>query len=67
MIGSRSSASRILSYLLTPANWEGPGGFLHRLFQHLGYSGLTLAIAVAVALPLGMFTGHTRRGGTRSH
>jgi osmoprotectant transport system permease protein len=63
VIGPRSSVSSIFSYLSTAANWEGPGGFLHRLFQHLGYSGLTLALAVVVALPLGMFIGHTRRGG----
>jgi osmoprotectant transport system permease protein len=63
VIGPRSSVSSIFSYLSTAANWEGPSGFLHRLFQHLGYSGLTLALAVVVALPLGMFIGHTRRGG----
>ena len=62
--GTRSSASSVFSYLSTAANWEGSGGFLHRLVQHLGYSALTLAIAVLVALPLGMLTGHTRRGGT---
>jgi osmoprotectant transport system permease protein len=63
MIGSRTTASSIFSYLSTGANWEGPSGFLHRLFQHLGYSGLTLGIAIVVALPLGLLTGHTRRGG----
>jgi osmoprotectant transport system permease protein len=63
MTSSRTSASSIFSYLSTAANWEGPSGFLHRLYQHLGYSGLTLAIAVVVALPLGLLTGHTRRGG----
>jgi osmoprotectant transport system permease protein len=61
---SRTSPSSIFSYLSTATNWEGPSGFLHRLSQHLGYSGLTLAIAVAIALPLGLLTGHTRRGGT---
>jgi|HubBroStandDraft_1064217.scaffolds.fasta_scaffold317022_1 osmoprotectant transport system permease protein len=63
MTSSRTSASSIFSYLSTAANWEGPSGFLHRLVQHLGYSGLTLGIALAVALPLGLLTGHTRRGG----
>jgi osmoprotectant transport system permease protein len=64
MTSSRTTASSIYSYLTTAANWDGPSGFLHRLSQHLGYSGLTLGIAIAVALPLGLLTGHTRRGGT---
>jgi osmoprotectant transport system permease protein len=63
IIAARTSPSSIYSYLSTAANWEGSGGFLHRLLQHLGYSALTLTIAVVIALPLGMFTGHTRRGG----
>lgn len=63
MIGSRTTASSIFSYLSTAANWEGPSGFLHRLTQHLGYSGLTIGIAIVLALPLGLLTGHTRRGG----
>jgi osmoprotectant transport system permease protein len=63
MTSSRTTASTIFSYLSTAANWEGPSGFLHRLAQHLGYSGLTLGIAVLVALPLGLLTGHTKRGG----
>jgi osmoprotectant transport system permease protein len=64
ILASPSSTSSIYSYLSTAANWEGPDGFLHRLYQHLGYSGLTVAIAVLVALPLGMITGHTRHGAT---
>jgi osmoprotectant transport system permease protein len=58
-----TSVGGILSYLGTAANWSGSSGFLHRLLQHVGYSGLTILIAIAVALPLGLVTGHTRRGG----
>lgn len=59
-----SSISGVISYLTTGAHWQGNSGFLIRLVQHLVYSAATLAISVAIALPLGLYTGHTRRGQT---
>jgi osmoprotectant transport system permease protein len=59
-----TSIDGIFRYLTTGANWSGSSGFLHRLVQHVGYSGLTILLAVAIALPVGLVTGHTRRGGT---
>jgi osmoprotectant transport system permease protein len=50
----------LFSYL--GAHWTGSGGVVHRLVQHLGYSASALAVSAAVALPLGLVTGHTRRG-----
>ena len=50
----------LFSYL--NGHWSGPGGFLHRLVQHLGYSVEALAVSAAIALPLGLITGHTGRG-----
>ncbi|WP_158892429.1 ABC transporter permease [Amycolatopsis anabasis] len=46
-----------------PANWTGADGVPNRLGQHLGYTALALAIALVVAVPLGLFVGHTGRGG----
>jgi len=51
-----------LAWLTDPANWAGPGGIPARLLEHLGYSGLTLLLAVVVAVPLGLWVGHTGRG-----
>lgn len=51
-----------LDFLLDGANWSGSDGFPQRILEHLGYSGLTLAIALVVALPLGLYIGHTGRG-----
>lgn len=51
-----------LAWLAAPVNWSGPGGIPVRLLEHLTYSGLTLAVALAVAVPLGLWVGHTGRG-----
>jgi osmoprotectant transport system permease protein len=58
---SNTSIGGLWSWLATGANWEGSGGLLHRLAQHLGYSVETLALSAVVALPVGLLTGHTRR------
>ncbi|SFN13113.1 osmoprotectant transport system permease protein [Pseudonocardia ammonioxydans] len=52
-----------LGWLFTGANWTGPEGILVRLAEHLGYTTLTMLIAMAIALPLGAWIGHTGRGG----
>ncbi|MFI6499272.1 ABC transporter permease [Nonomuraea typhae] len=46
-----------------PANWSGPGGIPMRLLEHLEYSLLALALAIVIAIPLGLLIGHTGRGG----
>ncbi|MGH3342743.1 MAG: ABC transporter permease [Carbonactinosporaceae bacterium] len=50
-------------WLTQPENWTGPDGIPVRFGQHLWYSGLSLVIAALVALPVGLVTGHTGRGG----
>jgi osmoprotectant transport system permease protein len=46
-----------------PAHWQGPDGIPVRLGEHLGYTALSLVIALVIAIPLGLFVGHTGRGG----
>jgi osmoprotectant transport system permease protein len=53
-----------LTWLTNPANWTGPTGIPNRLFEHMALSGVSLAIAIAIALPVGMYIGHTGRGAT---
>lgn len=55
-----TSLSDLFSYL--GAHWTGSGGVVHRLVQHLGYSAAAMAVCAAIALPLGLLTGHTGRG-----
>ncbi|MFJ6215575.1 ABC transporter permease [Streptomyces sp. NPDC092296] len=45
------------------AHWHGYDGIPHRLWEHLQYSLLAMAVAAGVALPVGLVTGHTGRGG----
>ena len=55
---------RIAWHWLTQAQqWHGPSGIPARLAEHLGYTGLALALAAVIALPLGVAIGHTGRGG----
>ncbi|MCW2720124.1 ABC transporter permease [Pseudonocardia sp.] len=52
-----------LSYLFDAANWSGSQGIPQRLVEHLGYTALTMIIALAIGVPLGAWIGHTGRGG----
>ena len=57
-----SVINEVLAWLTDPAQWSGPDGIPVRTLQHLWYSLLATAIAAAVALPIGIFIGHTGRG-----
>lgn len=45
------------------AHWRGSNGVPVRVGEHVLLSGVTVAIAVVVALPLGLLLGHRRSGG----
>lgn len=53
----------VLAYFTTASNYWGSDGIVHRLQEHVGMSGLAMATALAVALPVGLVLGHTGRGG----
>jgi osmoprotectant transport system permease protein len=50
-----------VQWLTNPQQWQGPNGIPARLLEHLYISGASLALAALVALPLGMWIGHTVR------
>lgn len=52
----------VASWFSDPTHWAGPNGVPARLAQHVGISLGSIAIAAAIALPLGLYIGHTRRG-----
>jgi osmoprotectant transport system permease protein len=49
-------------WVTTAAHWWGTSGIFHRLLQHLWYSAMATALAIAIGLPVGLFIGHTGRG-----
>ncbi len=53
---------QIWAWLTTASTWHGADGITHRVLQHLEYSVITVLIASVLAIPLGMWIGHTGRG-----
>lgn len=60
--GRGSVMDDIVGFFLDPANWEGATGIPARLLEHLWISGLAILAATIIALPIGLFIGHTGRG-----
>ncbi|MBB4918747.1 ABC transporter permease [Streptosporangium saharense] len=52
----------LVDFFGDPANWSGPDGIPVRLTEHLQFSTVALLLAMLVALPLGLWIGHTGRG-----
>ncbi len=53
----------VWSWLTTAASWQGEDGILHRLWEHVWLSGVSVLVACLIALPLGIWLGHLGRGG----
>ena len=53
--------SEVAAWFTNPANWSGQNGIPARFWEHILLSGIPLLIGLMVALPLGLFIGHTRR------
>ena len=54
--------SSFLAWLTDASHWTGDGGIPVRIGEHLLISGIPLLAAVLVALPVGLYIGHTGRG-----
>ena len=54
--------TKLWDFLSSSSNWHGTGGIPQRTLDHLQYSGIALALAILIALPLGLLIGHTGRG-----
>jgi osmoprotectant transport system permease protein len=53
---------QLWKWLTDGANWAGREGIPTRVLEHLETSGVALLAAVLVALPLGLYIGHARKG-----
>lgn len=56
------SFSQVGVWLNDPANWWGPDGLLIHLREHVYYTLIAVIVAIIIALPLGLWVGHTGRG-----
>lgn len=50
-----------LGWLADPVHWQGPDGIPTRLWEHVAISAASVAVAVLIALPIGLWIGHTGR------
>jgi osmoprotectant transport system permease protein len=55
MIGS------IWAWLVAGSSWSGSDGIAARLWEHVWYSLVVVLVAAAIAVPLGLWVGHTGR------
>lgn len=55
--------TNLVAWFADPVNWQGTAGVPTRVLEHVWYSLLAILIAVAIAQPVGIFIGHTGRGG----
>lgn len=53
--------NELLEWLSDPAHWAGVDSIPIRLLEHLQLSGTSVLVALALALPLGAYIGHTGR------
>ena len=54
----------LITWLTTAASWQGETGIPFRLLEHLAICAVSIAAATAIALPIGLYIGHTGRGAT---
>ena len=52
----------VFEWLTDPANWSGPGSIPYQSLMHLLYSLVALFVAALIAVPLGIYVGHTGKG-----
>jgi len=53
----------LFRWLTDPTNWQGSHGIPVRVFEHIELSGISVLIALFIALPIALYLGHTGRGG----
>jgi osmoprotectant transport system permease protein len=59
-----SIVSDTAAWLTDPVHWSGVDGVPHRLGEHVAVSGISVALACLIALPVAFALGHLGRGGS---
>lgn len=52
----------VIGFFLDPAHWQGATGIPNRLLEHFVISGAAILAATIIAIPIGLYIGHTNRG-----
>jgi osmoprotectant transport system permease protein len=52
-----------LRFFTDGGNWHGDDGIPHRITEHLYLTGISMLLAVLIAVPLALWLGHLGRGG----
>jgi osmoprotectant transport system permease protein len=53
----------LVTWFLDPTRWQGSAGIPMRVAEHVWYSAIAIFISITIGLPIGIFIGHTGRGG----
>ena len=53
----------VVDWFAAGEHWRGTNGIPHRFVEHMTMSAAAVAVAAAVALPVGLLLGHLNRGG----
>jgi len=53
----------VARWFANPENWQGSHGIPTRVLEHLELSGLAVAVAIVLAMPIALYLGHRGRGG----
>ena len=53
----------VVRWFTTGAHWSGDAGAVHRLSEHITMSVASVLVGAVLALPVGIWLGHTGRGG----
>lgn len=61
-MGNVGDLGALGAWLGDGANWTGRYGLLNLIIEHLALTAMSLLIASLIAIPIGLFIGHTGRG-----
>lgn len=53
--------NELVAWLTDPASWQGETGIPVRLLEHVAISSVSVVVATLIALPVGLWIGHTGR------
>ena len=54
--------NEVVAWFTDPSNWTGTSGILNRTLEHVVLSLISVIAAILIAVPAGLFIGHTGRG-----